>query len=281
MAVYRRSQRRYVLVLLVLTSITVITLDVRGGGDDVVDSLRRVARDAFAPIESAADTVFSPVGDFVDGVLRAGSLKSENRELRRRLEAAEGELARIQSLDRESRILKQLLDVPFAQDIESVGAQVVSLAPSNFEWTITVDRGSDHGVAEGMPVISGDGLVGRVIEVSSIRAKVMLLTDPRMAVGVRLAASGETGVTQGLAGRDVIELDLVDRAIEVAEDELVVTSGLQEARFPPGIPVGVVASVSTRPGALQQDIRVRPLADLASLEFVKVLRWEAEDEGGE
>ena len=274
MAVYRRGRRRYVLVLLVLSSVTVITLDLRGQGGDVFDAARRMAQDAYAPIEDAANSVFSPVGDFIDGITRSGSLKSENQRLRRRVQQLEGGLARTSGLDRENRLLRKLLDIGFADNIPGVAAQVVSFAPGNFEWTVVVDRGSKDGVEEGMPVVSGEGLVGRVVDVSSRRAKVLLLTDPRMAVGVRLASSGETGVTQGLGGKDVVELDLIDPGVDVGPDELVVTSGLQQGRFPAGVPVGTVASASKRPGALQQDVRIKLLADLGRLEFVEILFWK-------
>ncbi|MBI2169281.1 MAG: rod shape-determining protein MreC [Actinobacteria bacterium] len=273
MAVYRRSQRRTVLVLLVLTSITLVTLDLRTGDAGPIGLARRAARDVFAPIESGADSVFRPLGDFLDGITQAGSLKATNRSLQRRVEQLEGELARARGLDRENEVLRSLLDVGYADEVEGVAARVVSFAPNNFEWTVTIDRGTRHGVKEEMPVVSGEGLVGRVIHVSDARAKVLLLTDPRMSVGVRLAGSGETGVTTGLAGKDVLQVDLVDPDTQVEEEELAVTSGLQQARFPPGIPVGTVVSVSTRRGALQKDLRVAPLADLDRLEFVEVLLW--------
>lgn len=273
MAVYRRSQRRTVLVLLVLTSVTLVTLDLRGEGGGPVGFARRAARDAFAPIESGADTAFRPLGDFLDGVSRAGSLKSENRVLRRRVEELEGELARARGLDRENQVLRQLLDLGFVDQIDTVAAKVVSFAPGNFEWTVTIDRGTRDGVRKDMPVVSGEGLVGRVTDASDTRAKVLLLSDPRMSVGIRLAGSGETGVTEGLPGKDVLQVDLIDPDTPVEEQELVVTSGLQQARFPPGVPVGTVVSVSTRRGALQKDLRVAPLADLDRLEFVEVLLW--------
>lgn len=262
------------LVLLVLTSITLVTLDLRGGGGGPVGFVRRVARDAFGPIESGADSVFRPVGDFLDGVLRVGTLETQNEALRARAGRLEGDLARARGLERENQVLRRLLDIQFADEVDAVAARVVLFAPGNFEWTVTIDRGTRHGVEEEMPVVSGEGLVGRVIEVSDSRAKVLLLTDPRMSVGIRLAGSGETGVTKGLAGKDVLQVDLIDPSTQVDEQELAVTSGLQQARFPPGIPVGTVASVSTRRGALQKDLRVAPLADLDRIEFVEVLLWK-------
>jgi rod shape-determining protein MreC len=271
--VYRRSQRRSVLVLLVLTSITLVTLDLRGDGGGMLGSVRGAVRDLFAPVEVAADTVVSPLGRFVDGITQAGGLRAENRRLRRRLERVEGELARVRGLDRENTVLRTLLDLRFAEDVPGVVGRVVSFAPTNFEWSITIDRGSADGVKLEMPVVSGQGLVGRIVEVSRTRSKALLITDPRISVGIRLAGSGETGVTKGLPGKSVLEVDLVDPDVTIGSDELVVTSGLQQSRYPPGIPIGTVVSVSTRPGSLQKDVRVRPLADLEQIEYVEVLLW--------
>ena len=87
MAVYRRSRRhRFLLVLLLLTSVTVITLDQRGQGSDVLESARSTARDAFGSVEDATSDTFSPVGDFFSGVFDYGDLKAENRRLRAQLD---------------------------------------------------------------------------------------------------------------------------------------------------------------------------------------------------
>ena len=91
MAVYRRtSRRRSVLILLVLTSITLITIDARSNGGGVTRTVRDAARDTMAPVQSAVDDVLSPVADWFDGVAQSGNLKDENRTLRRELAQARG-----------------------------------------------------------------------------------------------------------------------------------------------------------------------------------------------
>src|SRR5437660_9111674 len=109
MAVYRRSRRhRFLLLLLVLTSVTVITLDFRGGSGGLLDSVRGTARDAFAPVQSAADSVFHPVGNFFGGITRYGRLKTENRRLRSQLDAARAQAARQEGAERERQDLPAL-----------------------------------------------------------------------------------------------------------------------------------------------------------------------------
>lgn len=276
MAVYRRATRpRFVLLLLVLTAITLLTLDERGTGSGVIDSVRSGARDAFAPVSRAADHVFEPVGNFFEGMIHYGDLKAENARLREQNEELRGKTLEAQDALRERKALLDQQDLDFVGDIPRVRARVVSTAASNFELTVEIDRGTNAGVAKGMPVVAGAGLVGRVVDTSRTRATVLLLTDSTFSVGVRLSTSGDVGVATGKGSRTPLRVDLIDPATKVEKGEVVVTSGLQQSVFPPGIPVGKVLAARTPPGALQQEVTVTPVVDIRRLEFVTVLQWSS------
>lgn len=257
-----------------LTSITVITLDFRGEGSGVIASLREGARDAFAPIRSVGDAVTDPVADFFGGITNYGSLEAENARLRDRVDELERSGLEAADAQREREELLALLELRFAQDVPQVSARVVSAPVSNFELTVEIDRGSDDGVQEGMPVVAAGGLVGQVVEASGSRAVVLLITDPTSAVGVRLARSGDVGVAEGTGRGRPLEVDFIDARTKVARGEAVVTSGLQNSVFPPSIPVGRVAEAEVPAGAVEQEVTVRPAVDLDRLVFVKVLQWE-------
>jgi rod shape-determining protein MreC len=275
-AVYRRSRRqRFVLLLLVLTSITVITLDFRGEDDGLLEGVRRGARDVFAPVQSAADRVFAPVGDFFGGLTRYGNVKSENDRLRAELEQARGELLRQAGADGERQRLLELQQLTFAPNIPAVAARVVSDTPSNFQVTVSIDKGTDAGIERGMPVVTGAGLVGRVADASRTAATVVLITDRTSNVGVRLQSSGDVGVATGEGPRQPMRVDLVQLETQLTPGEAVVTSGLQQSVFPPEIPVGRVRSARVAPGALKQEVTIDPVVDLQRLEFVKVLQWRS------
>ncbi|MDQ3896072.1 MAG: rod shape-determining protein MreC [Actinomycetota bacterium] len=275
MAVYRRSRRhRFFLVLLALTSVTVLTLDYRGAGDGALESVRRTARDAFAPIQAAADRVVSPVAGFVGAIGDIGTLRAENAALKRQLDAARADAIRGADADRERQGLLQLQGIDYAGGLDSVPARVVSTAPTNFQMTITIDRGTDAKLDVGMPVVTAAGLVGRITEVSRLRATVLLITDPQSNVGVRLASSGEQGVARGGGSRNPLPLDLIAPEIPVEVGEPVVTSGLERGLFPPQIPVGRVRSAGAPQGALQKEILIDPSVDLTRIEFVRVLLWK-------
>ena len=274
MAVYRRSRRhRFLLVLLLLTSVTIITLDQRGQGSDALESARSGARDAFGSVENATSNTFSPVGDFFSGVFDYGDLKAENRRLRAQLDQVRSKDVLAVETDRELRTVKANEHLEFAAQIPAVAAQVVTTSPSNFQLAVEIDAGSAKGVAVGMPVVTGAGLVGKVIRVSSKRATVLLLTDRDFNVGVRLTSSQDTGAAKGNGPGKPLTIDLLYNSTVIKSNEVVVTSGLQGAVFPGAIPVGRVRTAKAVPSSLQQDVTMEPIVDLQRLSYVKVLKW--------
>ena len=275
MAVYRRTSRpRFTLLLLVLTAVTLLTLDERSNGSGMVDVARDGARDAFAPVKEAADAAVRPVTDFFQGALHYGDVTAENARLREQLADREAEVLRAGDAEREREALLDLAGLDFVGDIPSVAARIVATPATGFELTLEIDRGRNAGVAPGMPVVSGGGLVGRVVDVSRRRATVLLITDSSSSVGVRLAGSGDVGVAEGRGRGSTLRVDLVDPLSKVERGEMAVTSGLENSVFPAGIPVGKVVAATSAPGGLQQDVTIEPSVDLRRVTFVKVLQWD-------
>ena len=271
MVVYQQgNRRRSVLVLIILTAATLITLDVRESGP--LSSVRSAAREAVSPVADATDAVFAPVGDWVDGVTSASSIKSENARLRRELDQVRGQSDRARAATQENKELKRLLNLPFAEDADAIAAPVVDAAPGNFEFTVQIGKGSNDGVGVDMAVVTGAGLVGRVTDVARDRSTVLLIKDPRSGVGVRIEKSQTTGILKGRADSGTLRVEFVDPNASVTEGELVYTSGLQNSPFPAAIPIAEVSKVTKARGDLQQDILVKPLVDFSRLDYVKVLR---------
>jgi len=262
-----------VLLLLVLTAVTLLTLDERTGGLGVVDTVRDAARDALAPVRDATDSVTSPVSDFFQGIIQYGRLEDANARLREQLAARDAELAAVADARRERQELLDQQQLEFVGDLPAVAARVVLASPSNLDLTVEINRGRNSGVSPGMPVVTGAGLVGRVVDVSRTRATVLLVSNPTSSVGVRMAATGEVGVASGQGASSSLQVDNVDPGAKVSPEEPVVTSGLQQSIYPSGIPVGRVRTARVPPGAVQQEVTVEPFVDLRRLTFVKVLQW--------
>ena len=274
MAVYRRTARpRFTLLLLVLTSITLITLDFRGQASGVLSSVKSVGQDAFAPIQSAASAVTRPVGDFFQGIFHYGALEKENARLRQQLADSRAATLRAADAERERKSLLDLEKLGYIGDIPTVSARVVSLSLSDLDQTVQLDRGRNAGIAKGMPVVVGSGLVGRVVSASLTRSTVLLVSDPGFAVGIRLDPSGDVGVAHGQGQGKTLAMDPLAKDTPVTVGDVVTTSGLQQSIFPPQIPVGTVLSVTTDPGALLKSVRITPIVDLRRLTFVKVVQW--------
>lgn len=276
MAVSRRNGRRSraTLLFLILTSLTVITLDFRDDGAGLVGSVRNVAADVLAPVRDGADAVLSPVGDAFSGITGYGSLEDENARLRARIAELEGAGLRQDEIEAELRELRALVQLDDLGGISRVTARVVAAPVSNFEQTIELDRGTADGVRVDMPVVTGTGLVGRVVRASGQRSVVRLVTDPSSSVGVRLSRSGETGIAEGRGVGRTLSVGFIDAGAEVLRREIAVTSGLEGGSdlYPPGIPVGRVTEAAHREGEIEQQVALQPVADLAHLRYVQVLQ---------
>lgn len=276
MALSRRSSRtgrsRFTLLLLVLTSITVLTLDFRGSG--VVDDLRGGASTVFGPVRDAAGWVGAPVADAWNGVFDYGDLQSENEALRERVAELEGDRAQAEDALRQLDEIAALERISRWTDLPTVVARVVGGPLSNFEQSIELDKGSDDGLAEGMPVVTGAGLVGRLAQVTGSRSVVQLVSDPDFEFGVRLARSGQIGIVHGQGDEQPLVVDAgIPLAADVRERETVTTAGTERSIFPPDIPVGRVQRLDVAPDQLSQVLDIRPLADLDDLAYVRVVQW--------
>jgi rod shape-determining protein MreC len=266
---------RVLLALLLLTSISLITIDYRGGEKSPLDGLRSLAAALFGPVEQVAYAIASPVGGIVDKVSELGSgtgdvarLDKENKALRRDLRTSA--LARNRATE-----LDELLRLAGTGRYKVVPAQVIAIgAAQTFSWTVTIDAGSRDGVQPDMTVLNGDGLVGRVKTAGPTTATVLLAIDPESSVGVRLAGSMEVGFTtgQGAARGSDLDLRLLDGQSSVSRKDRLVTFGSQGDRpYVPGVPVGQVVSVRGTPGSQTRNARVRPYVDFTSLDLVGVV----------
>jgi rod shape-determining protein MreC len=228
-------------------------------------------------VQSLVDKAISPVGDWIDGVGRAGSLKDENDRLREELARAQVNQARVEDLQARYDELRRLEEISEPADAERITAEVTRVDPSDFEWFLWLNKGTNQGIRQGMPVLSSDGLVGRVADVSNSTAKVLLLIDPDSGVGVKLQGveqlgAGE-GVVRGTGDREELDLTGVAAGTAVTVGQTVVTTGLDGSRFPPDLVVGTVKSFDTKPGATTMDITVQPIVDPTRTKFVAVVVW--------
>lgn len=273
MALSRRTGRsRLTLALLVLTSLALLTLDFRDSG--IVSGARGAASTVFSPLRGAAETVSEPFSNAWHGVADYGDLKAENKVLQAKLDEQNGTAVQDANAAEQLAALLAQLDIEWVGDIPAPSARVVAGPASNFSHTIEIGKGSDAGFKVGMPVINGAGLVGKLVQVTSKRSTVQLITDPHFKVGVRLVNDGSLGTAVGGGEGEDLLADMQLRAdAEVTKGTSLTTSGVDFSAFPGDIPVGTVRSTRKGSGGLTLDLVVTPLANTEKLAFVRVMLW--------
>ncbi len=276
MALTQRSGRsRHRLVLLVLTAVTLLTLDFRDFGP--LDSAQSAVRDLLEPAASLTSTVFSPVTDVWNGMFDYDDLEKTNEALRIELDELRGQQLTNEADLAAFEALREAIDIEHFTDLESVVARVTRGSVGNFdEDVVTIDKGSRDGLVRHMVVVAGAGLVGVLDQVDGTTSTVQLLSDRDLVVGVRLVGVDEVGLARAKAGGD--DVVVVDRGLNWPEggDEedlpaigsAVVTDAVSQ--YPAGIPVGVVAAVTT-PDNLTMIVDVQLLNALDDLSYVRVL----------
>jgi rod shape-determining protein MreC len=271
-AVSRRTGRsRFTLFLLILTSVTLLTLDYRGFAP--IDRARSAVLSAFEPVGDFASDTFEPVGDAWRGAFDFGALEDENIALRERVDELEGQITSGEVAKDSLRQLLEQAGIEFVGDLPTARARVMSGAISNFDTTIEIDKGESAGIRKGMAVVTGQGLVGRVVRTSGDRAVVDLLSGGNIRVGFSVVGTNVLGVAQGRGDGTRLDATVdVDRI--VLPSQIVVTSGIEGSTFPQGIPIGTVSEVGDDTGALQRNLVVDMLAKQADLAFVTVVLWE-------
>ncbi len=277
MARTRRTGRsRLTLALLVLTSIALVTLDFRDA--PIVASARRTASSAFAPLQGAAEAIGEPFSNAWHGVTGYGDLQRENDRLRAEIDSLRGKAIQDEDAAKQLAALLKQVDIPWVGDIPTVTARVVAGPGSNFSHTVEIDKGSRAGFKEGMPVVDGGGLVGRLVLVTATRSTVQLITDPDFAVGVRVVPTGALGTAIGRGeGEDLLVDTGLEADAKVKAGTALTTSGTDRSAFPQSIPIGRVRSTRKASGGLTLDLIVTPLASTERLAFVTVLLWTGSD----
>ncbi|MCA1571616.1 MAG: rod shape-determining protein MreC [Actinomycetota bacterium] len=273
---HRRTGRgRVILLVFLALSIAIITLDFRQEPGGPLQRVKDISATIVAPIQRGLTSVARPVGDFFSSLGELSSLRTQNSELKAELADLEARATQAESLEDENRELSELLGLEESWAAQPrVAAAVIASGPSNYKWTVFIDKGTSDGVASDMAVISNDGLVGKVLSAQAHVSSVLLLIDPNAAAGARLdplGGLGPRGVVKGNGGDEMLSLGLIGTRREVEEGDEVVTSGYDGGIFPPDIPIGIVAGVAGDTANLQQEIEVDPHVDFTSLDYVYVL----------
>ncbi len=264
------NRSRLLLITLIVTSLFLITLDLRGIG--VIDGVRKGTQGAFAPIQNFGATITLPVRNFFSDVTQLGRKQSQIKKLQDENEALRLQLLDRASADAELEQLKSVLDLAGTAKFKVVAAKVISQgATTSFTQTITIDAGTKDGIRDNMTVISGLGLVGVVKIAYDNSSLVELASDPGFKIGARVAGTQQIGILSGQGTRKGV-LQLLDNESTLKLGDVVLARGSQNNRpFVPGVPIGVVTAVDNAAGSVTQTADVRFFTSFSTLGVVSVV----------
>lgn len=264
------NRSRLLLVTLIVTSLFLITLDLRGVS--LVTGLRHGTQSVLGPVQRAASSAFSPVGNFFSDIAHLGRTRAQLKSLEAQNSQLRSTLIDRKNVESQIKQLKSVLNLAGNGGYKTVNAKVISQGTSaSFSQSITIDVGANAHLTRDMTVICGDGLVGVVKEVYSSTALVMLETDPSFRIGVRIAGSQEIGILSG-QGTDRAILQMLDSQSTVKAGDVLLARGSEGGKpFVPGVPVGTVTSVPNSAGSVSQLAEVQFFTHLHTLAIVAVV----------
>lgn len=259
---------RTILGILLLTSLTLVVLSLRGNADGARDG----AGGLFGPVENAAAAVVRPVRDFVSSISSLGSKDEQIAELQRKNDELQAQADKEQYTRNRAQQLDELLKLSGAGQYTVVPAQVIAIgAAQGFAWTVTIDAGSQDGLKVDQNVVTGRGMVGRIVSVTRSTATVVLLVDATSTVGARIESSMEVGFLNGTGDSRSLELQLLDPFAAINVGDRLVSYHVRGGAYVPGVPLGTITSVSGTPGQLTRVATVDPFVDVTSLDLVGVI----------
>ena len=261
---------------MLVTNLIIMAVDARDadGGHKVL----RVWTQTFAsPLQNASSKASGATTGFFQQIWNFRSTAQQNEQLKERLMQVEQELNTARQATAENQRLQALLNLKEQIKIQSVPARVIARDPSVWFNTITINRGSSSGIEMNMPVVTGGGIVGRVITVSPWASQVMLITDEKAGAGAVVGQLGQSGALGSVRGRadlgvSLIEMRYVSGLEKVEAGDSVMTTG-QDGIYPPGLNVGRVVDVKTGTTTQAHQILIQPGAQLDKLKEVAVLLY--------
>ncbi|HOV37867.1 MAG TPA: rod shape-determining protein MreC [Spirochaetales bacterium] len=257
----------YLTFCLVSISISTRTVNIRP---------KEIGLSIFSLFQYGVSSVQEFVGSTVNSIRTLRDLKRDYEQAMERVRYFEKIEKQYTALEEENQQLKELLQ--FSQNLEykNIPARIIGKDPQNYFSTITVNKGSLHGVRKNMPVIAiqggKQGLVGKIIQTGFNSSTIQPIYDPSAYVAARLSQSRYEGLVNG-SEEEKIFMHYVKRfaRLNIHNGELVVTSGMNSI-FPPGIPIGTLKAIHVREYDTSLELELEPIIDFGRLEYVYILQ---------
>lgn len=264
------GRARLLLVILIVTSLFLITLDLRGV--KVIGNIKQGSQTIMSPFQRAGSVVLTPVKNFFSDVTHLGRTRNQIEKLQAENAKLKTTLIDRKNADAQLKQLKNILDLAGTAGYKIVNAKVISNGSSqSFSQTITIDSGANAGIKKNMTVLSQYGIAGVVKDVYPSSALIQLASDPSFRIGARISGTQQIGILTGRGTRSG-SLQLLDNSTTVKEGDVLLSRGsVADSPYVPGVPLGYVTAVDNSAGAVAQTATVRYYTNFSTLGIVAVV----------
>ena len=223
------------------------------------------------PIQKVSMASFNKTSSFIDLISSIKNLRRENIRMKEELRFLKAENARLKEIAYENKILREQFKLSIDQKLQLISSYVIGRSSKNFSQYLLIDKGLDDGVEKGNPVITSGGiLIGKVSEVSSGSAKVLLITDPSSVINAVIQETRASGIVKGEYGLGLV-MDMIPQNEEVNIGDTVITSAFG-GDFPKGLLIGQIKEIRGSENQIFQKAIIEPAADFERLEIVFIVQ---------
>lgn len=256
-------------VICCLVSLLLLTFYVREGEAGVIHSIRSGVNTVATPVRMVGAVVATPFNAIGNVFTNLSAPQETLSELKKQNEELTSELAQLTEAEKTAERLEGLLGLQSTYNLQSTAARIIGTTGDAWSQTVTIDKGSANGFEIGMPVCNSGGVIGQIIEVSAATSTVRLINDENSGVSAMVQSTRAQGILQGQPDGTLM-LSYVPADADVKVGDVIITSGLG-GRFPKGLPLGTVSSVSRAANATYYTIVVRAISTAESNEEVLVI----------
>ncbi len=262
------KHRTLILLGLVLVGALVsITADV--SSSLIVEKLDSLISYGFYPLQKGVTALQDVASDAFGAVMAVGRLRLRSEKLEETVDLLQSKVVRTRELEKENERLRKLLGFAEKRDLKFMPVELIGKDATSWFNMVTIDKGGRDGIKKNVGVVTDSGVVGRVLNVQPLTARVLLLSDSNSRIGAVVQRTRAQGVVQG-NDRGGCILKFLDPMANVARGDLVVTSG-DSLIFPQGLAIGEVTRVEHGRGELLKWVELRPSAKLSQLEEAVVI----------
>ena len=270
----RKNNNAFIVIGILIFVLFISIARISGNERESLTSVEKGMMYIAAPIQSGTTFVIQNVKDFFGAFQEVDSLRKENASLKEQVSKKNNQINNLREYQSENDRLRKLLNYKEAhdQDFNIAVAKVVARSPGNWYKTITINLGSQDGIEKNMPIITDEGLVGRIINVAPRTSEVLLILDHEGAVGAKIWETRDIpGVVEGNGDRSsLLSMIYLPHDANIKIGQTIVTSGLGDI-FPQGLRIGSIIEVENDESGLMKKAKIKPFANFSRLEEVLVI----------